>query len=323
MSDQTTFAAMAWHHKGKVTRRERFLAEMDAVVPWRELVALIRPHYPKPGRGRPPMPLERMLRLYCVQQWFDLSDPQAEDALYDIESIRRFVGVELGEEAVPDETTILHFRHLLERHRLTERIFAAVRRLLEERRLLLKAGTIVDATIINAPSSTKNATHQRDPEMRQVKKGNAWYFGMKLHVGTDVRGIVHRVTATDAARHDASQMLALLHGEETAVYGDRAYWSAAARAHYEARGVRFRVNRRGARHVTLSARWRAINQARSRIRARGEHAFHVVKRLWGFSKVRYRGLAKNAARAFALFALANLYLLRHRLRPAGASCRCA
>jgi IS5 family transposase len=266
------------------------------------------------------MPLERMLRLYCVQQWFDLSDPQAEDALYDIESIRRFVGVELGEEAVPDETTILHFRHLLERHRLTERIFAAVRRLLEERRLLLKAGTIVDATIINAPSSTKNAAQQRDPEMRQVRKGNAWYFGMKLHVGTDRRGIVHSVTATHAAAHDATQLSALLHGAETALYGDKAYWSAAAQAHYEQAGVRFRVNRRGHRHAPLAARWRAINRARSRIRARGEHAFHVVKRLWGFSKVRYRGLAKNAARAFALFALANLYLLRHRLRPAGAPC---
>ncbi len=320
MSDQTTVAALAWQHKGKVTRRERFLAEMEAVVPWRALVALIQPHYPKPGRGRPPMPLERMLRPYCVQQWFDLSDPQAEDTLYDSESIRRFVGVELGDEAVPDETTILHFRHLLERHRLTERIFAAVRRLLEARRLLLQAGTIVDATIINAPSSTKNAAQQRDPEMRQTRKGNQWYFGMKLHVGTDTRGIVHSVTATDAAVPDASQVPALLHGAETALYGDRAYWSVAARAHYEQAGVRFRVNRRSAHHAPLSPRWRAINRARSRIRARGEHAFHVVKRLWGFSKVRYRGLAKNAARAFTLFALANLYLLRHRLRPAGAAC---
>jgi IS5 family transposase len=320
MSDQVTFASMAWGHKGKVTRRERFLAEMDAVVPWRELVAVIAPYYPKPGRGRPPMPLERMLRLYFVQQWFDLSDPQAEDMVYDSESIRRFVGVELGDEAVPDETTILHFRHLLERHRLTEQIFAAVRALLEERRLLLKAGTIVDATIISAPSSTKNAAQQRDPEMRQARKGNTWYFGMKLHVGTDRRGIVHSMTATHAAVHDASQVPALLHGAETVLYGDRAYWSGAARAHYERAGVRFRVNRRGAPHAPLSAGWHRINRARSRIRARGEHAFHVVKRLWGFTKVRYRGVAKNAARAFTLFALANVYLLRYRLRPAGAPC---
>jgi len=315
MSDQTTFASMAWGHKGKVTRRERFLAEMNAVVPWGELVALIAPYYPKPGRGRPPMPLERMLRLYFVQQWFDLSDPQAEDAVYDIESIRRFIGVELAEDAVPDETTILHFRHLLEQHRLTERIFTAVRRLLEERRLLLKAGTIVDATIINAPSSTKNAAQQRDPEMRQVRKGNGWYFGMKLHIGADTHGIVHSLTATHAAMADVTQMPALLHGAETVVYGDKAYWSAGGQAAYEEAGVRFRVNRRGHRHAPLSERWRLINRARSRIRARGEHAFHVVKRLWGFSKVRYRGIAKNAARAFTLFALANLYLLRHRLRP--------
>jgi IS5 family transposase len=306
---------MAWSGKGKVTRRERFLAEMDGVIPWQRLMALIAPHYPKPGRGRPPMPLATMLRIYFVQQWFALSDPQAEDAIYDSESIRRFVGVELGDEAVPDETTILHFRHLLEQHQLTEQIFAGVRALLEERRLLLKAGTIVDATIINAPSSTKNAAQARDPEMRQTRKGNQWYFGMKLHVGTDTRGIVHRVTTTHAAAADNSQLPALLHGEESALYGDRAYWSEAARQHYEAAGVRFRVNKRGAPQHPVSAAWRAFNRARSRIRARGEHAFHVVKRLWGFSKVRYRGLAKNTAQAFTLFALANLYLLRHRLRP--------
>lgn len=315
MSDQTTFASLNWSRKGKVTRRERFLAEMDPVIPWPRLLAVIAPYYPKGRRGRPPIPLERMLRLYFVQQWFGLSDPQAEDALYDIESIRRFVGVELSEEAVPDETTILHFRHLLERHRLTEAILAEVNGLLVERRLLLKAGTIVDATIIHAPSSTKNAAQARDPEMRQTRKGNQWYFGMKLHVGTDTRGIVHRVTATHAAAPDLGQLPALLHGEESALYGDRAYWSAAARQHYEAAGVRFRVNRRGSPGHPISAAWRAINRARSRVRARGEHAFHVVKRLWGYTKVRYRGLAKNAAQACALFALANLYLLRHRLRP--------
>ncbi len=320
MSEQRTFASMAWHQKGKVTRRERFLAEMDPVIPWQRLLAVIAPYYPKGRHGRPPIPLERMLRLYFVQQWFGLSDPQAEDALYDIESIRRFVGVELSEEAVPDETTILHFRHLLERHQLTEAILAEVNGLLVERRLLLKAGTIVDATIIHAPSSTKNAAQARDPEMRQTKKGNQWYFGMKLHVGTDTRGIVHSVTTTHAAAPDSGQLPALLHGEESALYGDRAYWSEAARQHYEAVGVRFRVNKRGAPKHPVSAAWKAINRARSRIRARGEHAFHVVKRLWGYSKVRYRGLAKNAAQAFTLFALANLYLLRHRLRPLSTQC---
>ena len=217
MSEQHTFASVAWQHKGTVTRRERFLAEADRVVPWARLGGLIAPHYPKPGRGRRPLGVETMLRIYFLQQWFNLSDPQAEDALYDIESMRRFVGLELSEDALPDETTILRFRHLLEQHRLTEKIFAAINRLLDEHGLLLKAGTIVDATIISAPSSTKNATQRRDPEMRQTRKGNAWYFGMKLHVGTDLRGIVHRVTATDAAVHDSSQLPALLHGAETAV----------------------------------------------------------------------------------------------------------
>ena len=229
--------------------------------------------------------------------------------------MRRFVGLELSEEALPDESTILRFRHLLERHQLTGQLFTQVRHLLEERQLLLKAGTIVDATIISAPSSTKNATQTRDPEMRPTRKGNTWYFGMKVHVGTDPRGIVHSLTATDAAVHDSTQLPALLHGTERAIYGDRAYWSEGARQHYTQTGVRFRVNRRGHRHAPLSAHWVAINRARSRIRARVEHAFHVVKRLWGFTTVRYRGLAKNTARAFTLFALANLYLLRRRLTP--------
>jgi IS5 family transposase len=305
MSDQTTFASMTWSHKGKVTRREQSLGEMEQDIPWRELLAVIAPHYPKAGRGRPPIPLATMPRICFVQQFFNLSDPQVEDAIYDTESIRRFVGVELGDEGVPDETTILHFRHLLERHELTEQIFGTVLHLLEERRLLLKAGTIVDATIINAPSSTKNAAQQRDPEMRQVRKGNGWYFGMKLHIGADTRGIVHSLTTTDAATPDASQLPALLHGAETVLYGDKAYWSAGAREHYEEAGVRFRVNRRGHRHAPLTAQWHAINRARSRIRSHVEHPFLVVKRLWGFATVRYRGLAKNTARAFTMFALTN------------------
>lgn len=320
MGSQHTFAGLAWSDKKKVTRRERFLAEMNAVIPWAELVGLVAPHYPKPKRGRPPMPLEAMLRIYFLQQWFDLSDPAAEEALYDIESMRRFVGLELSEDAIPDETTILHFRHLLQRHRLTERIFDAVRGLLEAKGLLLKAGTIVDATIINAPSSTKNATASRDPEMKQTRKGNTWHFGMKVHVGTDLRGIVHSMTTTHAAAPDVGELPHLLHGEEGAVYGDRAYWSEGDRQASEAAGVAYRVNRRGTPHHPISSRWRAINRARSRVRARGEHAFHVVKTLWGFTKVRYRGLARNTARVFALFALANLYLLRYHLGARQATC---
>src|SRR5689334_3927774 len=201
MGSQRTFASMAWNTKGKVTRREQFLAEMDAVIPWARLLRLIEPHYPKAGDGRQPLGLEKMLRVYFLQQWFNLSDPGAEDAIYDSESMRRFARVELGHDTVPDETTILRFRHLLEQHGLTAALFEAVKTLLVEKQLLLKAGTIVDATIIAAPTSTKNATQTRDPEMHQTRKGNAWHFGMKLHIGTDRKGRVHSVTATHAARH--------------------------------------------------------------------------------------------------------------------------
>jgi IS5 family transposase len=309
MGQQHTFASVAYTQKKKQTKRERFLTEMDAVIPWTALLALIAPHYPKAGRGRQPLPMEVLLRVYFLQQWFDLSDPLAEEMLYDSESMRRFAHVELGEDTIPDESTILRFRHLLERHHLTETMFAAVTEHLAARRLLLSAGTIVDATIINAPSSTKNATHTRDPEMRQTQKGNQWYFGMKIHVGTDRRGTVHSVQVTDAAVADVTQFYALLHGAETVVYGDKAYDAQAHRTDCEAQGVRFRVNRRGKRTPYRDK----LNRARSRVRAHVEHPFHVIKRLWGFTKVRYRGLAKNATRVFAALMLSNLYLLRRRL----------
>jgi IS5 family transposase len=312
MSKQRTFGDLAWDGKKKVTRREQFLAEMDAVVPWAEFVRLVSPVYPKGERGRPVMPLAMMLRIYFVQQWFNLSDPAAEDALYDSESIRRFVGVDLSDDAVPDESTILRFRHLLEQHELTAAMFAAVRAMLEQKGILLKGGTIVDATILHAPTSTKNATGTRDPEMKQTRKGNQWYFGMKAHVGTDRRGLVHSLVTTDAADADINHVVDLLHGDERELYGDSAYSAAWLAESCRANGIRYRVNRRG----KLSARERRWNQSRSRHRARGEHAFHVVKRLWGFTKVRYRGLAKNTTRLFTMFALANLYLARRRLRPA-------
>lgn len=316
---QTTFASAVWNHKGKVTRRERFLSEMDAVIPWARLLALIEPHYPKPGNGTQPLPMERMLRIYFMQNWFNLSDPGTEDALYDSESMRRFAGIELVDDDIPDESTILRFRHLLEKHRLTEQLFAEIRTLLEEKRLLLKSGTIVDATIIAAPPSTKNAAGQRDPEMHQTKKGKDWHFGMKAHVGTDTRGIVHSLTTTAANVHDSTQMSKLLHGQERAVFGDQAYWNESHRKSARAAGIRYRINRRASRKP-LSKYERYLNRLRSRARARCEHIFHVVKRLWGFSKVRYRGLAKNTARLFTAFALANLYLLRRRLQPAQVPC---
>ena len=320
MGNQRTFASMAWQAKGKVTQRERFLAEMDAVIPWSRLLGLIEPHYPKAGQGRQPLGLEKMLRIYFLQQWFNLSDPQAEDAVYDSESMRRFARVELGEEVVPDESTILRFRHLLEQRGLTKAIFDAVGGWLEERRLLLRAGTIVDATIIAAPSSTKNASATRDPEMKQTRKGKHWHFGMKLHLGTDKRGIVHTVKATAASVADITQLPELLHGQEREVFGDQAYWKEDDRKFLETLGMRYRINRRPTSQRPLSGRWRMINRARSRTRARGEHAFRVLKQLWGFTKVRYRGLAKNLARAQTMFALANLYQLRRELLPAAARC---
>lgn len=313
MMQQTTFASLAWQNKGKTTRRERFLAEMDAVMPWDRLLALIEPYYPKAGNGTQPKPLEWMLRIYFMQNWFNLSDPQAEDSLYDIEPMRRFAGIELAEDAIPDESTILRFRHLLEQHQLTEQIFAEIRSLLEEKRLLLRSGTIVDATIIAAPPSTKNAEQARDPEMKQTRKGRQWHFGMKAHVGTDRRGIVHSLVTTNAAAADITQMHQLLHGQESEVFGDQAYWSEAHRRSAQARGVRYRINRRGTSAKPLTDHQRFINQVRSKARARGEHAFRIVKCLWGFTKVRYRGLAKNTARLYTAFALANLYLLRRQL----------
>lgn len=268
----------------KVTRRERSLAEMDAVIPWADLRRLSEPHYPKAGNGRQPLGLEKMRRICFVQQWFNLSDPQAEDALYDSESIRRFVRIELSEDVAPDETTILRFRHLLEQHGLAAK------------RLLLRSGTIVDATIVSAPSSTKNATKARDPELKRTRKGNQRYFGMKLHIGADPTGRVRSVIATNTATADIAQREDLLHGEERTIYGDQAYWKEADRQEFDASGVRYRVNRRPPGREPLGERWVPINRARSRIRARGEHPFHVVKRLWGFAKVRYRGLGKNLAR---------------------------
>ena len=320
MGKQQTFSGLAWRNKGKMTRRERFLGEMDAIIPWERLVKLIEPHYPKAGRGRQPLGLEKMLRIYFLQLWFDLSDPQAEDAIYDSESMRRFAGVELTDDTVPDETTILRFRHLLEKHKVAEAMFAEINALLETKGLLLRSGTIVDATIIAAPSSTKNGKQSRDPEMKQTKKGNAWHFGMKVHVGTDKRGVVHSLTATHAAVADITQLDELIHGEERELYGDQAYWKEADRQRFRAAGVRYRVNRRGSFHRPLTEHQRAINRTRSRRRARGEHAFRIVKRLWGFAKVRYRGLLKNTARAFASFALANLYLVRKYIVPRQETC---
>jgi transposase, IS5 family len=317
---QATFASVAYDSKKKRTRREIFLSEMDTVIPWSGLLALIEPHYAESPIGRHRIPLERMLRIYFMQQWFNLSDPATEDALYDSESMRRFAGIELGDDAVPDETTLVRFRHLLEQHGLTEAMFAEVRSLLESRKLLLKSGTIVDATLISAPASTKNARKSRDPEMKQTRKGKQYYFGMKVHAGTDTRGITHSLAFSHAAVGDITMLPELLHGEEQELYGDRAYWSDVHRAFAKDAGIRYRVNRRAKPGRPLNGYQRELNRQRSATRACGEHSFRVVKHLWGFTKTRYRGIAKNAARAFTMFALANLYLLRHQLHPPGHPC---
>ena len=316
MSDQFTFADLAWDGKGKTTRREEFLREMDQVIPWKKLVGLIAPHYPVAGNGRPPLGLEKMLRIHFLQHWFNLSDPAMEEALYDSRSMQKFAGITLGEDVVPDESTILKVRHLLEEHDLPRKIFETVRNLLIDRGLLLKQGTIVDATILEAPSSTKNKAKKRDPEMRQTKKGNTWHHGMKVHVGSDIKGIVHTITTTDAAAADIKQLPDLVRRNDIALWGDRAYWRQQDFDDYRAKGRFYHVNRRAKRGEKLNAWWEARNKRCSRVRARVEHIFLVVKRLWGFQKVRYRGLKKNTDRVLVAFALANIYLKRRQLATA-------
>jgi IS5 family transposase len=310
----TTFASLAYDNKKKKTRREKFLEEMDRVIPWERLLKIVRHRYPKKGNGRQPMPVDRMLRIYFLQQWYGLSDPAMEDSLYDSESMRRFARIDLGADVIPDETTILHFRHYLEEYRLTEQIFEMTKEYLTEKGLLLREGTIVDATIVNAPSSTKNQTRTRDPEMKQTKKGNQWYFGMKAHVGTDTkRGLVHHIAVTHAGVHDSQKMEELLHGEEGAVYGDKAYSDTGKSIAYESRGIEWHIDRKGSPNYPLSDEDREWNQRQHRTRAKGEHAFRVVKHLWRYRKVRYKGLFKNATQVFSLFALANLYMVRKEL----------
>ena len=310
-----SFAGLAYEQKKKKTRREQFLEEMDRVIPWGSMLKVIKPHYPKPGNGRKPMELEMMLRIYFLQQWYGLSDPAMEDSLYDIESMRRFAGIDLHTDAVPDETTILHFRHLLEKHKLTEKLFEQTRRYLIDKGVMVREGTIVDATIVNAPSSTKNRDKARDKEMKQTKKGNQWYFGMKAHVGTDTgKGLVHSVVVTDASVHDSKVMGELLHGEEKAVYGDKAYAGEDRQNECEARGIEWCVKRKAYRWKQLSEEDKEYNHRHGKIRAKGEHAFGVIKHLWRYRKVRYKGLYKNAVQVFSLFTLANLYLVRKELQ---------
>jgi len=305
---QQTLAMTAEHETGfeqhrRPTRRDEFLDTMNRIVPWAELCTVIEPHYPKRGNGRPPIGLERMLRIHFIQHWFNLADFACEEALYE------------GCEAVPDATTLLKFRRLLEKHNLNEQLFAEVGRALQGSGMTLKTGTIVDATIIAAPSSTKNAEKKRDPEMHQTRKGQQWYFGMKLHIGVDSQsGLAHSAVVTPANVHDKHPLPDLLHGQEQRVYGDSAYASQKDLIHSKAPQARDFTNCRTRKPGgEVDEVKRGKNRNKSKIRARVEHVFAVIKRLWGFTKVRYRGLVKNAGRAFTALALANIYLSRNRL----------
>jgi IS5 family transposase len=311
---QTLAAQQGFERYTKKTRREQFLEQMDKVVPWAELEALIRPHYPKGENGRPPMGLAMMLRVYFLQQWFNLSDPAAEEALYDSPVLRRFAGVDLGRAPAPDETTILHFRHLLEKHDLGGAMLETVNRWLESRGIRIATGTIVDATIIHAPCSTKNQSGERDPEMHQTRKGKQWYFGMKAHIGVDSKtGIVHSVCSTAASVADKHMLPGLLHGEESKVWGDGGYQGQGAAIRAAAPRAQDMTSRRTRYKDYVDELQRAKNRVKARVRAKVEHPFRILKRVFGFEKTRYRGLRKNHHRLCASFALVNLYLHRKRL----------
>jgi IS5 family transposase len=328
MKQQLSFAQSEYAGKKKVTRREKFLGAMEQVVPWEGLVELIEPHYPAGQRGRPPIGVERMLRIYFLQQWYALADEALEDAIYDSQAMRTFAGIDLSVEAVPDATTLLKFRHLLERHELTRRIFEGVGALLCERKLLMREGTIVDATIIAAPTSTKNSRKERDPEMHQTKKGNEWYFGMKAHIGVDVQsGLVHSVTGTAANVADIAQTHALLHGQEKEAYADAGYLGVEKREeiatkhpdiqwHVAAKRGKVKAMAEG----LLKDLTERLEKLKSQVRARVEHPFHILKNLFKHRKTRYRGLVKNTAQLHTLFALANLVICKRALLASPRPC---
>jgi IS5 family transposase len=302
----------------KRTRKREFLDEMNLVVPWTELVGLIESHASKGNTGRPPFAVSTMLRIHFMQQWFGLSDPAMEESLHDVPLYREFAGLDAGLSRLPDESTILRFRHLLEQHNLSIQLLATINATLAKRGLLLKAGTVVDATLISAPSSTKNSKGERDPEMRQTQKGNQWYFGMKAHIGVDAdSGLVHTVIGTSANVNDVTQGHALLHGEEVDVFADAGYQGATKRP--EATGVKWHIAMRPGKRKLLNTDTKLgtmldkMEYLKASVRAKVEHPFRVIKRQFGFTKVRYRGLVKNTAQLVTLFALSNLWMARRQL----------
>ena len=319
MRQQTLAAHAGFEKYGRKSRRELFLDEMEQVVPWSDLESLVEPHYPKAGNGRRPVGLGIMLRTYLVQQWFNLSDPGVEEALYDSAALRRFVGVDLGRAPAPDETSVCRFRHLLETHDLGGAVLDAVNHHLASKGIRITTGTIVDATIIHAPSSTKNQSGERDPEMHQTRKGNQWYFGMKAHIGVDSReGVVHSVCTSAASVADVHLLPDLLHGAERKVWGDAGYQGQSEAIRKAAPHAQDMTCRRTKFKDYVDQVARRKNTTKSRVRAKVEHPFRILKRIFGFDKVRYRGLAKNHNRLCACFALVNLYLHRKRLAQLGA-----
>jgi IS5 family transposase len=306
---QMSMATTGFEKHARPTRKAEFLAEMERLMPWAELCALIEPHYPKAGNGRPPVGLERMLRMYCIANWFNLADVACEEALYDIPAFRDFCGFDLGDERIADGSTLGLFRKLLETHELGAAIFAKVGELLQANGLRLSGGTIVDATLIAAPPSVKNRDKARDPEMHQTKKGNQWHFGMKVHIGVDsASGLIHSASVTAANLHDKHEVPRLLHGDETRFYGDSAYRGQEQRERLKQLAPRAKdfTNRRAYKNRPLTEADKAANRRKSAVRSKVEHPFLTLKRLWGFAKTRYRGLAKNANRAFAMLAMINL-----------------
>jgi len=317
--EQRTFASQgSFERYGRKSRRELFLDEMELVVPWSELQGLVEPHYAKAGNGRRPVGLALMLRTYFLQQWFNLSDPGVEEALYESPVLRRFVGVDLGVAAPPDETTVCRFRHLLEKHDLGGQMLEAVNLHLETKGIRIARGTIVDATIVHAPSSTKNRSGERDPAMHQTKKGKQWYFGLKAHIGVDSKqGVVHSVCTSAANVADMHMLPDLLHGEETKVWGDGGYQGQTKAIKQAAPKAQDMTCRRTKFKNYVDQQARRKNTTKSRVRAKVEHVFRILKRVFGFDKVRYRGIAKNHHRLCANFALINLYLHRKRLAALG------
>ena len=315
---QETFTDMEYSFRRKKTRREEFLEIMDEIIPWDEWVSVIEPYYPQGKRGRPPIGIEKMLRMYLLQIWFNLSDPATEDAIYDSYAMRKFTEIDFMTEAVPDETTLCKFRHLLEKNELNKLFFDAINRVMVQTGHMMKGGTIVDATIINAPSSTKNAQKARDPEMHQTKKGNEWRFGMKCHIGVDAgSGLVHTMTVTAANEHDITETAKLLHEDDRVVYGDSGYLGVQKRPEITSNEhfskIDFRINRRPSSLPQVSDntidRERYIEKRKASVRCKVEHAFRIIKCQFGFRKVVYKGLRKNENRLYAIFACANLYSL--------------